>query len=411
MYILRFVECKNKSDATLKYYIKKNKLFKDFLKECKKKKECRSLDLPSFLIKPTQRLCKYPLLLQSLTKECDEGSEIYQRIQQAINMFHELLNIVNVAKARTENRMRMEEIQNILRKGNEKIKLVSQKRDFVTEGHLKCQAYKKEGYYYLFNDLFIFTADKRQIKIEIPLRLAAINDPSESGLTFELSNVASQEKFQFEFKDVGEKNSLVSHIQFHIQQLKVNSRSNQGNSRATMSGDFTDQLPLTKPKLSTLSIIKEENSSPTLHSRRHSDNRPKTRESKKQPQNEAEDGPPSVEQLVTPPKLVPSPKKIFITPPQTPELNLPKKLPETTKTSPKPLTPPTSKVSIPLAVVLQAPTPKKNATYSKPAPKLPNKKNLLITKVALQTAATKTKILPPIGNTNLGNITTIGTCK
>ena len=34
------------------------------LQECQNKSECRYLDLESFLIKPVQRLCKYPLILK-----------------------------------------------------------------------------------------------------------------------------------------------------------------------------------------------------------------------------------------------------------------------------------------------------------------------------------------------------------
>jgi hypothetical protein len=34
--------------------------------QCSRRPECRSMDLSSFLIKPIQRICKYPLLLRVL---------------------------------------------------------------------------------------------------------------------------------------------------------------------------------------------------------------------------------------------------------------------------------------------------------------------------------------------------------
>ena len=43
-----------------------NKKFVAFLEECLQKPPCRRLELKSFLIKPVQRICKYPLLLRTM---------------------------------------------------------------------------------------------------------------------------------------------------------------------------------------------------------------------------------------------------------------------------------------------------------------------------------------------------------
>ena len=42
----------------------RNKKFVAFLDQCMLNPECRGLTLFSFLIKPIQRICKYPLLLK-----------------------------------------------------------------------------------------------------------------------------------------------------------------------------------------------------------------------------------------------------------------------------------------------------------------------------------------------------------
>jgi hypothetical protein len=44
--------------------LSKQSAFKAFLAECLENPTCRGLTLFSFLIKPIQRICKYPLLLR-----------------------------------------------------------------------------------------------------------------------------------------------------------------------------------------------------------------------------------------------------------------------------------------------------------------------------------------------------------
>eukprot|EP01120_Amphizonella_sp_Union-15-10_P003783 TRINITY_DN1420_c0_g1_i1.p1 TRINITY_DN1420_c0_g1~~TRINITY_DN1420_c0_g1_i1.p1 ORF type:complete len:277 (-),score=67.00 TRINITY_DN1420_c0_g1_i1:76-906(-) len=161
-------------------------------------------------------------------------------------MFQNLLNVVNKAKARTENRMRIEQIQKKLRKGNEKVlDLVSQKRKLLSEGTLKIcsDSRTKEGYYYLFNDIFIYTrSDGRQIQFEIPLRFAWIVKRLDDELRFEVWNtminhVNQNNTLMFECQDTAEKNKLLelfSHyvgVQGNIQRSRS---SSTGVSRRTL---------------------------------------------------------------------------------------------------------------------------------------------------------------------------------
>jgi len=44
--------------------LKDNEAFQTFLKQTFTRKECRSLSLPTFLLEPIQRLCKYPLFMR-----------------------------------------------------------------------------------------------------------------------------------------------------------------------------------------------------------------------------------------------------------------------------------------------------------------------------------------------------------
>ena len=60
------VFCANQQTSltTVETLIKKNTQFKKNLDVCHTDPRCRGLFLQSFLIKPIQRVCKYPLLLR-----------------------------------------------------------------------------------------------------------------------------------------------------------------------------------------------------------------------------------------------------------------------------------------------------------------------------------------------------------
>ena len=67
--------CKNYTTAleTAQRYATKSDGFAEFLKSQSSRQESRGLQLESFLIKPVQRLLKYPLFFQGLLKESSAG--------------------------------------------------------------------------------------------------------------------------------------------------------------------------------------------------------------------------------------------------------------------------------------------------------------------------------------------------
>ena len=58
--------CANQSNSltTVDYQIRKSPQFKKNLEICHSDPRCKGLTLQSFLIKPIQRVCKYPLLIR-----------------------------------------------------------------------------------------------------------------------------------------------------------------------------------------------------------------------------------------------------------------------------------------------------------------------------------------------------------
>lgn len=75
-------------------------LFQSALESIKSESNC--FDVPSILIKPVQRILKYPLLLQELVKFTEESHQDYQQSITAANMMTELAHEINEKKRQKE---------------------------------------------------------------------------------------------------------------------------------------------------------------------------------------------------------------------------------------------------------------------------------------------------------------------
>jgi hypothetical protein len=75
-----------------------NSLFQTFLEYNKYRPECRGLNIDAFIIKPVQRICKYPLLLRELLKQCEEGTLEYDQVKLVQESIERILIDINTAK-------------------------------------------------------------------------------------------------------------------------------------------------------------------------------------------------------------------------------------------------------------------------------------------------------------------------
>ncbi|CAG7854823.1 Rho guanine nucleotide exchange factor scd1 [Serendipita indica DSM 11827] len=60
-------------------------------------------ELPAFLIKPVQRICKYPLLLEQLVKRCPANHEHYEELVEGAASSKRIADRINEAQRRAEN--------------------------------------------------------------------------------------------------------------------------------------------------------------------------------------------------------------------------------------------------------------------------------------------------------------------
>jgi len=88
---VNLIEVKNKKER-----------FAKFLKDARQLPECKGLTLESFLIKPIQRICKYPLLLREMLKNINENHIEYQSLVSAKDSIEAVVLELNEQKRQAE---------------------------------------------------------------------------------------------------------------------------------------------------------------------------------------------------------------------------------------------------------------------------------------------------------------------
>jgi len=235
--------------------LSKQSAFKGFLAECLENPVCRGLTLFSFLIKPIQRICKYPLLLRDLLRHTEETHPDYNDLKLALGKIEEVVAYVNERKRLAENLQKILDVQNLI-ESNEELNLVSPTRRFVKEGALVVieKGKRHERNAYLFNDLIVLTKPatktmmgstvKDQFRAQLSLnqaRIVDVADTDEIKFACELRPLNADSKIVIVFPTNEEKNKWVKDIktlvkEFQLRQLK-----------AKKDGTFTEPSQETTP--------------------------------------------------------------------------------------------------------------------------------------------------------------------
>mmetsp|Transcript_13928 Transcript_13928/g.54968 ORF Transcript_13928/g.54968 Transcript_13928/m.54968 type:complete len:1140 (+) Transcript_13928:94-3513(+) len=99
------------ANETVSRLLKENAEFSKFLDAVKAKEECKKQALDSFLIKPFQRVCRYPLLLKELLKATPEDWPDHAKIKEAMDKIGVIVKEANSSKQTTDNLMELMDIQ------------------------------------------------------------------------------------------------------------------------------------------------------------------------------------------------------------------------------------------------------------------------------------------------------------
>lgn len=92
-----------------------NPAFARFVEETERLKESRKLELNGYLTKPTTRLARYPLLLESVLKSTRDDNQDKQDIPQAIKIIKDFLSRVNTESGRAENHFNLVQLDSSLK--------------------------------------------------------------------------------------------------------------------------------------------------------------------------------------------------------------------------------------------------------------------------------------------------------
>lgn len=140
------------------------------------------IDLRDFLIKPVQRICKYPLLIREILKHTPEDHSDYPPLIQTQDKLNAVARQINQKRREHENRTKILEIEKLV-EGLTKLpggRLLVPQRVFYHEGVLSKVNPKgviQSRHFYLFSDILIWTkknmgGGRSTFKGMLPLDLA-----------------------------------------------------------------------------------------------------------------------------------------------------------------------------------------------------------------------------------------------
>ncbi|KAL3883381.1 hypothetical protein ACJMK2_029651 [Sinanodonta woodiana] len=167
---IRFCSCQLNAAALLQRLSESRPLFNEIHKKCVQNTKTKGMPLSSFLLKPMQRITKYPLLIEKILKYTPVGHPDHQHLTEALAKAEELCNQVNEGVREKENSDRLEQLQKLVICDGlpEKITFNSVTnclgpRKLVHSGVLYKSKSNKELVVFLFNDFLLLTQANRPV--------------------------------------------------------------------------------------------------------------------------------------------------------------------------------------------------------------------------------------------------------
>ncbi|KAJ3593486.1 hypothetical protein NHX12_005820 [Muraenolepis orangiensis] len=156
---IRFCSCQINGAALLQTRTDNQPEFKDFLKKLATDYRCKGMPLSSFLLKPMQRITRYPLHIKNILESTAEGHVDRGPLKEAQERAEELCQQVNEGVREKENSDRLEWIQNHVQ------------CDGITENLMHKAKSNKELWAFLFSDFLLLTHSSKQFTSSGPDKL------------------------------------------------------------------------------------------------------------------------------------------------------------------------------------------------------------------------------------------------
>ncbi|TSO67474.1 Intersectin-2 [Bagarius yarrelli] len=175
---IRFCSCQLNSASLLQQKTDDEPEFKDFLKKIATDYRCKGMPLSSFLLKPMQRITRYPLHIKNILESTPESHVDHAQLQEALEKAEELCSLVNEGVREKENSDRLEWIQNHVQCEGITENLVFNSltnclgpRKLLHSGKLFKTKSNKELHAFLFNDFLLLTQAVKQFTSSGPDKL------------------------------------------------------------------------------------------------------------------------------------------------------------------------------------------------------------------------------------------------
>uniref|UniRef100_H3CWY2 Intersectin-1 n=1 Tax=Tetraodon nigroviridis TaxID=99883 RepID=H3CWY2_TETNG len=161
---IRFCSCQLNGATLIQQKTDDNPDIKDFLKRLAMDPRCKGMPLSSFLLKPMQRVTRYPLIIKNILENTPESHPDHNHLKAALEKAEELCSQVNEGVREKENSDRLEWIQAHVQCEGLSEQLVFNSvtnclgpRKFLHSGKLFKAKSSKELYGFLFNDFLLLT--------------------------------------------------------------------------------------------------------------------------------------------------------------------------------------------------------------------------------------------------------------
>ncbi|KAM9966041.1 hypothetical protein ACTFIR_006229 [Dictyostelium discoideum] len=164
-----------------------SKVFSNCIEGAAKSHLTRGLSFPMLIIKPIQRITKYPLLLKSLLENTPIDHMDYGFINYCFLKINSILEEINhqkrLADEKIENDKKIKEIEYSLQNLDSDLKLSNQNRKFIKEGLVSKKLDKELLRCILLNDVLILAKNKKSnstVKLIVYLENILIRDSIDS---------------------------------------------------------------------------------------------------------------------------------------------------------------------------------------------------------------------------------------
>uniref|UniRef100_A0A7N8YIZ9 Intersectin 2b n=1 Tax=Mastacembelus armatus TaxID=205130 RepID=A0A7N8YIZ9_9TELE len=175
---IRFCSCQINGATLLQNRTDNEPDFKNFLKKIATDYRCKGMPLSSFLLKPMQRITRYPLHIKNILECTAEGHADQGPLKEALERAEELCQQVNEGVREKENSDRLEWIQNHVQCDGAVEHLVFNSltnclgpRKLLHSGKMYKAKSNKELWAFLFNDFLLLTHAAKQFTSSGPDKL------------------------------------------------------------------------------------------------------------------------------------------------------------------------------------------------------------------------------------------------